>query len=211
MVILLSERPEEITEMARALERSVVLASTFDRPADEHCAVAELGLERAKRRVELENDVVVIIDGLTRLGRAYRAAAGGSGSCLDPAVIFAAKRFFGAARKVEEGGSLTILATAATETGSDLDRAILEEFEGTANMILELDRAAARRQIFPAVNVGRSATRRPERLVGDAGVAQRSALRAALSQECDDDGVAMLETLIARVVASSGNDALLGA
>ena len=168
MVLLVDERPEEVTQMRRALDRGEVLASTFDRPAEEHCAVAELTIERAKRLVESGQDVVLIVDGITRLTRAYNmdAPAGGrimSGG-MDASAIYPPKRFFGAARNLEEGGSLTIIATALVETGSKMDEVIFEEFKGTGNCELRLDRQLAEKRIFPAVDIAGSGTRHEELL-----------------------------------------------
>ncbi len=168
LVLLVDERPEEVTHMRRSLERGEVLASTFDRPAEEHCAVAELTIERAKRLVESGRDVVVIVDGITRLTRAYNmdAPAGGrimSGG-MDASAIYPPKKFFGAARNLEEGGSLTIIATALVETGSRMDEVIFEEFKGTGNSELRLDRRLAERRIFPAIDIDGSGTRHEELL-----------------------------------------------
>jgi transcription termination factor Rho len=169
MVVLVDERPEEVTEMQRAVKGEVV-ASTFDRPADDHTSVAELSIERAKRLVELGHDVVVLLDSITKLGRAYNVTAPAPGRILpggvDPAALYSPKKFFGAARNIENGGSLTILATALVETGSSADAAILQEFAGTGNMDLTLDHDLAVRRIFPAVDVNASGTRREELLLG---------------------------------------------
>ena len=167
MVVLVDERPEEVTDMQRMVKGEVI-ASTFDRPASEHTVVAELAIERAKRLVELGQDVVVLLDSITRLGRAYNLAAPASGRILsggvDAGALYPPKRFFGAARNVEEGGSLTILASALVETGSKMDEVIFEEFKGTGNMELRLSRQLADRRIFPAVDVNASGTRREELL-----------------------------------------------
>ncbi len=169
MVVLVDERPEEVTEMQRAVKGEVI-ASTFDRPADDHTGVAELSIERAKRLVELGHDVVVLLDSITKLGRAYNLAAPASGRILsggvDSAALYPPKKFFGAARNIENGGSLTIIATALVETGSKMDEVIFEEFKGTGNMELKLDRDLANRRIFPAVDVNTSGTRREELLLG---------------------------------------------
>ncbi len=168
IVLLLDERPEEVTDMQRHLANGEVAASTFDRPPEEHVAVAELTIERAKRMVESGADVVMIVDGITRLARAYNLTAPQSGRAmsggLDAAALYPAKRFFGAARNLEEGGSLTILATALVETGSRMDEVIFEEFKGTGNMELRLDRRLAEKRIFPAIDVDGSSTRREELL-----------------------------------------------
>ena len=169
MVVLVDERPEEVTDMQRSVKGEVI-ASTFDRPADDHTTVAELAIERAKRLVELGHDVVVLLDSITRLGRAYNIAAPASGRILsggvDSAALYPPKKFFGAARNIEDGGSLTILATALVETGSKMDEVIFEEFKGTGNMELKLDRRFADKRIFPAVDVDASGTRKEEILMG---------------------------------------------
>ncbi len=169
MVVLVDERPEEVTDMQRTVKGEVI-ASTFDRPADDHTTVAELAIERAKRLVELGHDVVVLLDSITRLGRAYNLAAPASGRILsggvDSSALYPPKRFFGAARNIENGGSLTILATALVETGSKMDEVIFEEFKGTGNMELRLDRKLADKRVFPAVDVNPSGTRREEILLG---------------------------------------------
>ena len=168
MVVLVDERPEEVTDMQRSVKGEVI-ASTFDRPAEDHTMVAELAIERAKRLVELGHDVVVLLDSITRLGRAYNLAAPASGRILsggvDSTALYPPKRFFGAARNIENGGSLTILATALVETGSRMDEVIFEEFKGTGNMELKLDRKLADKRIFPAVDVDPSGTRKEEILM----------------------------------------------
>ncbi|WP_329174632.1 transcription termination factor Rho [Streptomyces sp. NBC_01477] len=169
MVVLVDERPEEVTDMQRSVKGEVI-SSTFDRPAEDHTTVAELAIERAKRLVELGHDVVVLLDSITRLGRAYNLAAPASGRILsggvDSTALYPPKRFFGAARNIEDGGSLTILATALVETGSRMDEVIFEEFKGTGNMELKLDRKLADKRIFPAVDVDASGTRKEEILLG---------------------------------------------
>jgi transcription termination factor Rho len=168
MVVLVDERPEEVTDMERTVKGEVI-ASTFDRPASDHTMVAELAIERAKRLVELGQDVVVLLDSLTRLSRAYNLAAPASGRILsggvDASALYPPKRFFGAARNIENGGSLTILASALVETGSKMDEVIFEEFKGTGNMELRLSRSLADKRIFPAVDVNASGTRREEILI----------------------------------------------
>ncbi len=168
MVVLVDERPEEVTDMQRTVKGEVI-HSTFDRPAEDHTTVAELAIERAKRLVELGHDVVVLLDSITRLGRAYNLAAPASGRILsggvDSTALYPPKRFFGAARNIENGGSLTILATALVETGSRMDEVIFEEFKGTGNMELKLNRALADKRIFPAVDVDASSTRKEEILM----------------------------------------------
>ena len=175
-VVLADERPEEVTDWQRSVEEAEVVASTFDQPADNHIAVAELVLERVKRLVEEGEDVVVLLDGITRLSRAYNLAAPASGRILsggvDSAALYPPKKFFGAARNIENGGSLTILATALVETGSRMDEVIFEEFKGTGNMELRLDRKLANRRIYPAINIEDSSTRKEELLM-EPGEAQR--------------------------------------
>jgi transcription termination factor Rho len=184
MVVLVDERPEEVTDMQRTVKGEVI-ASTFDRPAEDHTTVAELAIERAKRLVELGHDVVVLLDSITRLGRAYNLAAPASGRILsggvDSSALYPPKRFFGAARNIEEGGSLTILATALVETGSKMDEVIFEEFKGTGNMELRLSRQMADKRIFPAVDVNASGTRREEMLMGVDEVKVTWKLRRALA------------------------------
>ncbi|MFZ4496551.1 MAG: transcription termination factor Rho [Candidatus Nanopelagicales bacterium] len=168
MVVLVDERPEEVTDMQRSVKGEVI-ASTFDRPAEDHTIIAELSIERAKRLVELGHDVVVLLDSMTRLGRAYNLAAPASGRILsggvDSTALYPPKKFFGAARNIEGGGSLTILATALVETGSRMDEVIFEEFKGTGNMELKLDRRLADKRVFPAVDVDSSGTRKEELLM----------------------------------------------
>ncbi|MEV7883583.1 transcription termination factor Rho [Streptomyces sp. NPDC002817] len=168
MVVLVDERPEEVTDMQRSVKGEVI-SSTFDRPAEDHTTVAELAIERAKRLVELGHDVVVLLDSITRLGRAYNLAAPASGRILsggvDSTALYPPKRFFGAARNIEDGGSLTILATALVDTGSRMDEVIFEEFKGTGNAELKLDRKLADKRIFPAVDVDASGTRKEEILL----------------------------------------------
>ncbi|MDR8019509.1 transcription termination factor Rho [Nesterenkonia aerolata] len=184
MMVLVDERPEEVTDMQRTVDGEVI-ASTFDRPADDHTTVAELAIERAKRLVELGKDVVVLLDSMTRLGRAYNQAAPASGRILsggvDASALYPPKRFFGAARNIENGGSLTILATALVETGSKMDEVIFEEFKGTGNMELRLSRQLADRRIFPAVDVNASSTRREENLLSAEEIRIMWKLRRVLS------------------------------
>ena len=184
MMVLVDERPEEVTDMQRSVKGEVI-ASTFDRPADDHTTVAELAIERAKRLVELGRDVVVLLDSMTRLGRAYNLAAPASGRILsggvDSSALYPPKKFFGAARNIENGGSLTILATALVETGSRMDEVIFEEFKGTGNMELRLSRQLAERRIFPAVDVNASGTRREEALLSPEEIKIMWKLRRVLS------------------------------
>ena len=170
MVLLIGERPEEVTDMRRSVDGEVV-ASTFDEPVEDHAHVAEMALERAKRLVEGGRDVVILLDSITRLTRAYNLSMPPSGRTLsggiDPIALYPPKRFFGAARNTDEGGSLTIIATCLVDTGSRMDEVIYEEFKGTGNMELHLDRRLAERRIFPAIDIARSGTRREELLLSE--------------------------------------------
>lgn len=213
MVLLVDERPEEVTDMRRSIEGEVV-ASTFDRPAEEHITVAELAIERAKRMVEQGQDVVVILDGITRLARAYNLAAPNGGRImsggLDTSALYPPKRFFGAARNLEEGGSLTILATALVETGSKMDEVIFEEFKGTGNMELRLDRRAAEQRVFPAIDVDGSSTRHDELLIDTKELAQIQKLRRLLSKLASEgDAAAGLELVIDRMRKFPTNEVFL--
>ena len=194
MFVLVGERPEEVTELSRAVPAEVI-AATFDRPPREHTALAELAVERAKRLVEMGRDVVILLDSLTRLGRAYNLAAPASGRILsggvDATSLTPPKRFLGAARNIEGGGSLTIVATALVETGSVGDSLIFEEYKGTSNAELRLDRRAADRRVFPAVDVRRSGTRKEELLLTAGELAATHALRRALDAR-DDQAVDLL-------------------
>jgi transcription termination factor Rho len=195
MVVLVDERPEEVTDFQRTTSGEVI-ASTFDRPADDHTTIAELAIERAKRLVELGRDVVVLLDGITRLGRAYNLAAPASGRILsggvDSAALYPPKKFFGAARNIENGGSLTILATALIETGSKMDEVIFEEFKGTGNMELRLRRDLADKRIFPAIDPVASGTRREEMLMRPEELAIMWKLRRVLSAQEPQAGLEML-------------------
>ncbi|MGL5865311.1 MAG: transcription termination factor Rho [Dermatophilaceae bacterium] len=195
MVVLVDERPEEVTDMQRAVKGEVI-SSTFDRPADDHTTVAELAIERAKRLVEMGHDVVVLLDSITKLGRAYNLAAPASGRILsggvDSAALYPPKKFFGAARNIENGGSLTILATALVETGSRMDEVIFEEFKGTGNMELKLDRQLANRRIFPAVDVNNSGTRREEILLAPDELKIMWKLRRVLAALDSQQGIELL-------------------
>ena len=168
MILLVGERPEEVTDMERSV-RGEVLSSTFDEPTENHVHVAEMALERARRLVEAGRDVAVLLDSITRLGRAYNLAVAPSGRTLsgglDPVALYPPKRFFGAARNIEGGGSLTIIGTCLVDTGSRMDDVIYEEFKGTGNMELTLDRKLQERRIFPAIDIQRSSTRREELLL----------------------------------------------
>jgi transcription termination factor Rho len=209
MVVLVDERPEEVTDFQRAVNGEVI-ASTFDRPADDHTTVAELSIERAKRLVELGHDVVILLDGITRLGRAYNIAAPASGRILsggvDSAALYPPKKFFGAARNIEGGGSLTIVATALIETGSKMDEVIFEEFKGTGNMELRLRREFAEKRIFPAIDVDASSTRREELLMGREELAIVWKLRRVLSGL---DGLQALEMLLDRLRKTQSNTEFL--
>ena len=204
IVLLIDERPEEVTDMRRHVQNGEVIASTFDRPSDEHTHVAELAIEKAKRMVEQGEDVVVILDGITRLSRAYNLAAPASGRILsggiDAGALYPPKKFFGAARNVEEGGSLTILATALVETNSRMDEAIFEEFKGTGNMELRLDRRLSERRIYPAIDVDASSTRHEELLFDRKQLQMVWKLRRVLSGLAADGNAAPgLELLIDRL------------
>jgi transcription termination factor Rho len=210
MVLLVDERPEEVTDMRRHVQHGEVVASTFDRPSDEHTQVAELTIERAKRLVELGRDVVIVLDGITRLARAYNLAAPASGRILsggvDSTALYPPKKFFGAARNIEEGGSLTIIATALIETGSKMDEVIFEEFKGTGNMELRLDRRLAERRIYPSIDVEASSTRHEELLFERGQLNQVWKLRRVLNAL---DGGAGLELLIEKLRTTKTNDEFL--
>ncbi|MFN5604502.1 MAG: transcription termination factor Rho, partial [Actinomycetes bacterium] len=213
MVLLIDERPEEVTDMRRTV-RGEVISSTFDRPSEEHTHVAELAIEKAKRQVEMGRDVVVILDGITRLSRAYNLAAPASGRILsggiDAGALYPPKKFFGAARNVEEGGSLTILATALVETNSRMDEAIFEEFKGTGNMELRLDRRLAEKRIYPAIDVDGSSTRHEELLFDRKQLQMVWKLRRVLSGLASDGNPAPgLELLIDRLKQFKNNDDFL--
>jgi transcription termination factor Rho len=213
MVLLVDERPEEVTDMRRSVSGEVV-ASTFDRPAEEHTAVAELVLERAKRMVEEGRDVVIVLDGITRLARAYNLAAPATGRIMsggiDTGALYPPKRFFGAARNLEEGGSLTILASALVETGSKMDEVIFEEFKGTGNLELRLDRRLAERRLYPAINVDGSSTRHEELLFDPKQLQQVFRLRRVLSGLAEGGSSAPgLEMLIDRLGTFRTNDEFL--
>ncbi len=196
MVLLVDERPEEVTDMRRHVLKGEVVASTFDRPSDEHTQVAELTIERAKRLVELGKDVVIVLDGITRLARAYNLSAPASGRVLsggvDSTALYPPKRFFGAARNIEEGGSLTIIATALIETGSRMDEVIFEEFKGTGNMELRLDRRLSERRIYPSIDVEASSTRHEELLFDRNQLQQVWKLRRVLNALEDGKGLELL-------------------
>jgi transcription termination factor Rho len=210
MVLLVDERPEEVTDMRRHVVKGEVVASTFDRPSEEHTQVAELTIERAKRLVELGKDVVIVLDGITRLARAYNLAQPASGRILsggvDSTALYPPKRFFGAARNIEEGGSLTIVATALIETGSRMDEVIFEEFKGTGNMELRLDRRLSERRIYPSIDVEASSTRHEELLFDRNQLQQVWKLRRVLNAL---EGGAGLELLIDKIRTTKSNDEFL--
>ena len=213
IVLLVDERPEEVTDMRRTVQGEVI-ASTFDRPSDEHTHMAELAIERAKRLVEAGEDVVVILDGITRLSRAYNLAAPATGRIMsggiDAGALYPPKKFFGAARNIEEGGSLTILATALVETNSRMDDAIFEEFKGTGNMELRLDRKLAERRIFPAIDVDASRTRHEELLFDRKQLQLVWKLRRVLSGLAEGGSAAPgLELLMDRLKTFRTNDEFL--
>ncbi|MEW7974592.1 MAG: transcription termination factor Rho [Candidatus Thiodiazotropha endolucinida] len=206
MVLLIDERPEEVTEMARSV-RGEVISSTFDEPATRHVQVAEMVIEKAKRLVEHKHDVVILLDSITRLARAYNTVVPSSGKVLtggvDANALHRPKRFFGAARNVEEGGSLTILATALVDTGSRMDDVIYEEFKGTGNMEVHLDRRIAEKRIFPAININRSGTRREELLMKPDELQKMWILRKILHPM---DELAAMEFLYDKLKVSKTND-----
>jgi len=213
IVLLIDERPEEVTDMRRTVKGEVI-ASTFDRPSEEHTAVAELAVEKAKRMVEAGEDVVIILDGITRLSRAYNLAAPATGRIMsggiDAGALYPPKKFFGAARNIEEGGSLTILATALVDTNSRMDEAIFEEFKGTGNMELRLDRRLAERRIYPAIDVDASSTRHEELLFDRKQLQMVWKLRRVLSGLAADGNAAPgLELLIDRLKSFKTNDEFL--
>jgi transcription termination factor Rho len=213
MVLLVDERPEEVTDMRRSVKGEVV-ASTFDRPSDEHTAVAELAIERAKRLVEQGRDVVIILDGITRLARAYNLAQPATGRIMsggvDSGALYPPKKFFGAARNIEEGGSLTILATALVETGSKMDEVIFEEFKGTGNMELRLDRRLAERRLYPSIDVNASSTRHEELLFDRGQLQQVWKLRRVLNALASEGNAAAgLELLMDKLRTTKGNDEFL--
>lgn len=206
IVLLIDERPEEVTEMVRSV-RGEVVASTFDEPPSRHVQVAEMVIEKAKRLVEHKEDVVILLDSITRLARAYNTIIPSSGKVLtggvDAHALERPKRFFGAARNIEEGGSLTIIATALIETGSKMDEVIYEEFKGTGNMELHLDRKIAEKRVYPAINVRRSGTRREEKLTTDEELQRMWILRKLLSSMED---VAATEFILDRLKDTKTNE-----
>ncbi len=211
IVLLIDERPEEVTEMERTVQGEVV-ASTFDEPPTRHVQVAEMVIEKAKRLAEHKQDVIILLDSITRLARAYNTVQPSSGKVLtggvDAHALEKPKRFFGAARNIEEGGSITILATALIDTGSKMDEVIYEEFKGTGNMELHLDRRIAEKRVFPAINIRRSGTRREERLVTDDELKNMWVLRKVLHPM---DEIAAMEFLIDRMRQTKTNEEFFGA
>jgi transcription termination factor Rho len=205
IVLLIDERPEEVTEMARSVAGEVV-SSTFDEPASRHVQVAEMVIEKARRLVEHKRDVVILLDSITRLGRAYNTVVPSSGKVLtggvDANALQRPKRFFGAARNIEEGGSLTILATALIDTGSRMDDVIYEEFKGTGNLEIHLDRKIAEKRIYPAININRSGTRREELLTDPAELQKMWILRKLLHPM---DELAAMEFLLDKLKATKSN------
>ncbi len=210
MVLLVDERPEEVTDWQRTVAAAEVVYSTFDKPADQHTQVTELVLERAKRLVEQGRDVAILLDSITRLARAYNLAAPASGRILsggvDSTALYPPKRFFGAARNLEEGGSLTIIASALVETGSRMDEVIFEEFKGTGNWEIRLDRALSEKRIFPALNIEASGTRKEERLMPTEELALVWRLRRVLHAL---DPAAALEMLIDKIRVTKSNGQFL--
>ena len=209
IVLLIDERPEEVTEMERAIKGEVI-SSTFDEQATRHVQVAEMVLEKAKRLVEHKRDVVILLDSITRLARAYNVTVPTSGKVLsggvDSNALHRPKRFFGAARNIEEGGSLTIISTALVETGSRMDEVIFEEFKGTGNSEIKLDRKLAERRLFPAINIKSSGTRREELLLSEAELQKLWILRKVFGPMEDTE---VLELILDRMKKSKTNEAFL--
>ena len=214
MVALIGERPEEVTDMRRSV-KGEVFSSTFDEPVEDHCRVAELVLERSKRLVEAGTDVVILLDSLTRLTRAYNLAVPTSGRTLsggiDPVALYPPKKFFGAARNTEEGGSLTILAACLVDTGSRMDEVIYEEFKGTGNMEVHLDRRLSERRIFPAIDIHKSGTRREELLLDETTLKQVWLLRRMVSMVTSDsmNSSEAIEKVLERMYKSRDNTEFL--
>jgi len=210
MVVLIGERPEEVTDMDRSVAAEVI-SSTFDDPVQDHVRVAEMALERAKRLVEGKRDVVILLDSITRLSRAYNLVVPPSGRTLsggiDPAALYPPKRFFGAARNIEEGGSLTIIATCLVDTGSRMDDVIYEEFKGTGNMELHLNRKLAERRLFPAFDIERSGTRREELLLDPKVLSRVWTLRRMI--QAIGGGTEALEVILERLPKTASNEDFL--
>jgi transcription termination factor Rho len=214
MFALIGERPEEVTDVKRSV-RAEVIASTFDEPVEDHTRVAEIALERAKRLVEIGKDVVILLDSITRLARAYNLAMPPSGRTMsggmDPIALYPPKRFFGAARNIEQGGSLTVIATCLVDTGSRMDEVIYEEFKGTGNMELVLDRKLSDRRVFPAIDIVRSSTRREELLLEENALRNIVLLRRMVSMISSNAGgpTESTERVIERLVKTKNNDEFL--
>ena len=212
MVVLIGERPEEVTDMRRSVQGDV-FASTFDDSVEDQCRVGELALERAKRLVEFGNDVVILLDSITRLTRAYNLAVPSSGRTLsggiDPVALYPPKKFIGAARNIEEGGSLTIIANCLIDTGSRMDEVIYEEFKGTGNMELHLDRRLAERRYFPAVDIIRSGTRREELLFSEETLKQVWLLRRMVGLLSNEGSTNATERVLERLAKTSSNEEFL--
>jgi transcription termination factor Rho len=205
MVLLIDERPEEVTEMERTV-RGEVVSSTFDEPASRHVQVAEMVIEKAKRLVEHKKDVVILLDSITRLARAYNTVVPSSGKVLtggvDANALHRPKRFFGAARNIEEGGSLTIIATALVDTGSKMDDVIYEEFKGTGNMEIQLDRRIAEKRVYPSININRSGTRKEDLLIDPEQLQKIWVLRKVLHPM---DELASIEFLLGKMMDTKTN------
>ena len=210
IVLLIDERPEEVTDMERTVKNAEVISSTFDEPPQRHVQVCEMVLEKAKRLVERKRDVVILLDSITRLGRAYNAVTPSSGRVLtgglDANALQRPKRFFGAARNIEEGGSLTIIATALIDTGSRMDEVIFEEFKGTGNMEINLDRRISDRRLFPAINIKKSGTRKEELLLTEEEMQRIWILRKVINPL---DDIEIIELLIDKMKKSKNNEAFL--
>ena len=217
MVALIGERPEEVTDMKRSI-KGEVFSSTFDEPVEDHCRVAELVLERSKRLVESGEHVCILLDSITRMTRAYNLAVPSSGRTLsggmDPVALYPPKKFFGAARNTEEGGSLTVLAACLVDTGSRMDDVVYEEFKGTGNMEVHLDRRMSERRIFPAIDITKSGTRREEILLGDDNLSKIWTVRRMLTmredtQMSEKDWSEGVETFYKSILATKNNSEFL--
>jgi transcription termination factor Rho len=214
MVVLIGERPEEVTDMRRSV-RGEVVSSTFDEPVEDHTRVAEMAFERAKRLVEMEKDVVILLDSITRLVRAYNLALPPSGRTLsggvDPVALYPPKRLFGGARKSEEGGSLTVIATCLVDTGSRMDEVVFEEFKGTGNLELRLDRRLSERRFYPAIDIQASSTRREELLLSEQALKGVWLLRrmVAMISQNSPNQLEATERLLERLSRTASNDEFL--
>ena len=215
-MLLIDERPEEVTDMERTVKgpRCEVVSSTFDEPTSRHVQVAEMVIEKAKRMVEYSIDVVILLDSITRLARAYNNESPGTGKLLsggmDAGALHKPKRFFGAARNIEEGGSLTILGTALVDTGSRLDEVIFEEFKGTGNMELHLDRRLVDKRVWPAININASGTRKEELLLGEVDLMRNYLLRKALADMNPVEAIERLSQQLKRTKTNAEFMATLG-